>query len=75
VAFTGIPLRQTVNESDKEYYQAALEGPASHADLLLAFDGDAVDRAVKAHPQGLRVVGRFSTPGQPNGTLYVSDTW
>src|SRR6185437_13591318 len=31
VAFTGIPLRQTINESDKEYYSAALAAPATHA--------------------------------------------
>lgn len=74
IADTGIPLRQTINESDKEFYQAALEAPAAHAAVVLAFEGDEVDRAVKAHPQGLRLVRRFTTPGKPPGTIYVSDT-
>ena len=74
VAFTGIPLRQTINESDKEFYRDALAAPASHAALVLAFDGDEVDRAVKAHPAGLIAHNSFTAPGQPSGILYVSDT-
>jgi hypothetical protein len=74
VAFTGIPLRQTVNEGDADFYTAALEAPASHASIVLAFDGDDIDRAVKTHPGGLSSVGRFSAPGQPSATVYVSDT-
>ena len=35
---------------------------------------DLVDRAVKAHPEGLRTIRRFTTPGQQPGTIYVSDT-
>jgi len=74
VAFTGIPLRQTICESDLEIYSAALAAPATHADIVLAFDGDEIDRAVKAHPQGLTAVRRFSTPGKPSGTIYVFGT-
>jgi hypothetical protein len=74
VALSGIALRQTINESDKEYYQAALEAPAQHASIVLALAGDPIDQAVHAHPGGLIEVGRFSTPGQPSVTLYVSDT-
>jgi hypothetical protein len=74
VAFTGIPLRETVNESDKEFYRDALADPAAHAALVLAFDGDEVARAVAAHPQGLTAWRRFTAPGQPAGTLYLSDT-
>jgi hypothetical protein len=74
VAFTGIPLRQTINESDLEIYCAALAAPAAHAALVLAFDGDEIDHAVKAHPKGLTAVRRFSTPGKPAGTIYVSVT-
>jgi len=75
VAFTGIPLRQTINESDKEFYSDALAAPAEHAAVVLAFAGDDIDRAVREHPAGLREVGRFTSPGQSGGTLYVSDTW
>ncbi len=74
VAFTGIPLRQTINESDLEIYRAALATPAAHANIVLAFDGDEIDRAVKVHSQGLTAVRRFSTPGKPAGTIYISGT-
>jgi hypothetical protein len=73
VASTGIPLRQTINESDKEFYQAALAAPATHAAVVLAFDGDDIDRAVKAHPDGLREVRCFVAHGKPPATIYVSD--
>jgi len=74
VARTGIPLRQTINESDLEIYRDALAAPSSHAAFVMALDGDEVDQAVRAHPQGLTVVRRFSAPGQPSATLYASDT-
>jgi hypothetical protein len=74
VALTGIPLRQTINESDLNIWDDALASPATHAAIVLAFDGDAVDRAVKAHPEGLTAVDHFTAGGQPSGTLYVSNT-
>ena len=74
VALTGIPLRQTINESDREIYQAALAAPAAHAGLVLAFAGDEIDRAVKAHPAGLIALRHFAAPGQPSATIYMSDT-
>ncbi len=74
VALTGIPLRQTINESDRDYYKAALAAPGERAGIVLAFDGDDVDRAVKAHPQGLTLVRRFICPDEPAATVYVSDT-
>ena len=74
VAFTGIPLRQTINESDREFYSEALASPAAHAAIVLAFDGDEIAEAVKAHPEGLRAIRRFDQPGQKSGTVYVSDT-
>jgi hypothetical protein len=72
VAFTGIPLRQTINESDKEFYRAALASPAAHAAVVLAFDGDEVAAAVKVHPEGLTELYRFTLTGQPSATIYVS---
>jgi hypothetical protein len=75
VAFSGIPLRQTINEGDQVLYTDALAAPAAHAAVVLAFDGDQIDDAVKAHPERLREVGRYRQRGQPAGTLYVSDTW
>jgi energy-coupling factor transporter transmembrane protein EcfT len=75
VAFSGIPLRQTINESDREYLQAALAAPARQAAIVVAFEGDEIDRAVHAHPEGLRAVAHFAMKDQPAGTIYVSDTW
>jgi len=72
IAFTGIPLRQTINESDKEFYQDALAAPAQQAAVVLAFEGDDIARAVAAHPEALTAVGHFAAPGQPAATIYVS---
>ncbi len=74
VAFTGIPLRQTINEGDGPLFTAALAEPATHAAIVVGFDGDDVDQAVKQHPGGLTQVGRFVVEGQPPATVYVSDT-
>ncbi len=74
LALTGIPLRQTINEADLSVWDEALSAPAQHADIVLAFDGDAVDAAVKAHPEGLTVIEHFAAKGQPAGTLYVANT-
>ena len=74
IALTGIPLRQTINESDLEIYRQALTAPSAHAALVLAFDGDEVDQAVHQHPSGLTIYRRFSAPNQPSATLYVCDT-
>jgi len=74
IALAGIPLRQTINEGDLEVYRQALEAPAAHAALVLAFDGDEVDQAVRLRPAGLTVFRRFSAPNQPSATLYVCDT-
>ena len=74
VASTGIPLRQTINESDLEIYRDALAAPAFHAQIVLAFDGDEVDRAVKAHPGCLTAYRRLAAKGQPPATIYLSDT-
>jgi len=73
VVLTGIPLDRTINESDKNLYRTALAEPAQYAAVVLAFDGDEIDRAVKAHPAGLKMIGRYTAPGQPTGTVYVSE--
>jgi hypothetical protein len=75
VAFTGIPLRQTINESDKEFFRAALAAPAASAAVIVAFDGDAIDHAVREHPANLDVAGRFTAKDQPTATVYVSELW
>jgi hypothetical protein len=76
VAETGIPLRQTINEGDLQIYEDALNAPAAHADFILAYEGDAIEAAVRAavraHPQELRVLRRFTAPYQPSITLYAT---
>lgn len=74
VAFAGIPLRQTINESDKEFYREALAAPAEHAMVVMALEGGEIARAVGEHPQGLKLVRRFTAKGQPAAALYVRDT-
>ena len=51
-----------------------LAAPAAHAVIVLAFDGDEVDRAAHRHPGGLTALLRFTAPGQPSATIYVSGT-
>ena len=41
VSLTGIPLRETINESDLRIWRTALAAPAAHAAIVVAFDGDA----------------------------------
>jgi len=74
VALSGISLRQTINEADRHIYLDALAAPAAHAALVLAFDGDEIDRAVKAQPEGLRAIARFPSNDEAPGTLYTSDS-
>jgi putative Mg2+ transporter-C (MgtC) family protein len=75
----GLTYRQTINESDKQFYWAALDSPAAHASIVLAFAGDDIDKAVQAHPEHLRVYQRFHSPNQgwdqADATLYVTDTF
>jgi hypothetical protein len=53
-----------------EFYRDALAAPAAHAAIVLAFDGDEIDQAVKAHPEGLTAYRRFSPrPASPRDAL------
>ena len=72
IPLAGLTYRQTLNESDYLCFRAALDDPARHVAIVLAFDGDAVADAVRAHPQDLRLLARFAAPGQPASALYVS---
>ena len=74
VSLTGIPLRQTINESDLDIYATALSSPATHAAIVLAFEGGEIDQAVHLRPEGLTAIRHFAAPGQPSATLYVSGT-
>jgi hypothetical protein len=69
----GIPLKQTINESDYDSWHAALEAPAQHAKYVVALDGDAVAKAVAAHPEGLQELSILCGTGQPCARIYQSD--
>ena len=69
----GIPLRQTFNESDYDSWHAALEDPAGHAAYVIAFDGDAVAKAVAEHPQGLQELSILCGTGQGCARVYQAE--
>jgi hypothetical protein len=71
----GIPLKQTLNESDYDSWHAALEDPAGKAAYVIALDGDAVAKAVAAHPEGLEELSITCGTGQPCARMYQSDRY
>jgi hypothetical protein len=71
----GIPLRQTLNESDYDSWHAALEDPAGHAAYIVALEGDAVSKAVAAHPEGLQELTILCGTGQPCARIYQSERY
>lgn len=74
VSFTGISLRQTINEGDGPLYNEALAAPSEYAAVVVAFDGDDIAQAVAAHPAGLTQVARIVVPNEPPAAVYVSGT-
>ena len=74
----GIPLRQVVNEGNHRpwvrpidpsgLWERALADPPQYADYVIAFDGDAVDRA--ADRSYLILLSEIHTPGQPPARIY-----
>ena len=75
VAFTGIPLRQTINEGDLGIYRSALADPAAHAAIVVTFDGDEIDTAVKAHRADFTLIASFAAKNQPSAAIYASTKW
>jgi hypothetical protein len=71
----GIPLKQTINESDYDSWHAALGDPAGHAAYVVAMAGDDVSKAVAAHPVGLQELSILCTTGQPCARIYQSDRY
>ena len=67
-----IPLRQTINEGDRDSFQAALASPSSHAAYVVAIAGDPVSAAVEANPEGLTELTILCTTGQPCARIYQS---
>jgi len=69
----GIPLRQTINESDYDSWHAALQAPSDHAAFIVALAGDAVSDAVQQHPEGLQELTILCSTGQPCARIYRSE--
>jgi hypothetical protein len=69
----GIPLRQTISETDYDTWKAALASPATHAAYVVAIAGDPVSEAVKANPQGLTELTIICTSGQPCARVYKTN--
>ena len=70
-----IPLRQTLNEGDRDSWQAALSDPAGKAAYVIAIAGDPVSKAVAEHPQWLTELTVLCTTGQPCARIYRSEVY
>ncbi len=68
----GMPLRQTINESDYYLWTPALAAPSHRADYVVAAGNDPVAQAVAAHPEGLVVLATITSEGQPTAIVYRS---
>ncbi len=68
----GISLSRTINDSDWLLWRRALADPAHSARFVVALDGDATAQAVRAHPEGLRLLDVICATGQPCARLYES---
>ena len=66
VAFTGIPLRQTINESDLDIWRAALAAPATHAAIVRGLRRRRRRPRRQSASRRPRRAGRFTAEGQPS---------
>jgi hypothetical protein len=69
----GIPLKQTISETDYDTWKVALAAPAQHAAYVVAIDGDPVSAAVKERPEGLSELVVLCSTGQPCARVYRSE--
>ncbi len=69
----GLPLRQFLNEYDRDSWNAALGDPADKAAYVVAIAGDPVSKAVEEHPEGLTELTVLCTTGQPCARVYQSN--
>jgi hypothetical protein len=75
VAKAGMNLKETLNESDKEFYKAALDDPGAHVQVALAFGDDDVKAAMERAQGKFEPVWKFNAMNQPAATIYVSDAF
>lgn len=68
----GIPLKQTLSETDYDSWKAALADPARHAAYVIAIGNDPVAAAVTVHPEGLTELEVLCTSGQSCARVFKS---
>lgn len=68
----GIPLKQTISETDYDSWKVALADPAKHAAYVIAIAGDPVSAAVTVNAEGLTELAVLCTTGQPCARIYRS---
>ena len=69
----GFPLRQTIGPDDYYGWHRGMAVPADVASYVVASAGDAVSKAIAAHPEGLTELTIFCTTHQPCVRIYHSD--
>jgi 4-amino-4-deoxy-L-arabinose transferase-like glycosyltransferase len=68
----GIPLVRTINDTDDKIWIAALKNPEAAAPFAVAIDGDALAKAIAAHPGGLTLLDLICSTGQPCARVYAA---
>jgi hypothetical protein len=68
----GVPLKQTIGPDDYYGWRSALADPAKKVALVIAAEGDAISKAVQAHPLGLVEESVLCTTGKPCLRIYRS---
>ena len=68
----GFPLRRTINECHKRYWESALMAPALSADYIIATQGDPISEAIRRHPAGIEKIAEISVPRQSPISIYRS---
>ncbi len=71
----GLPLRQILDNGDRDTFNAALASPATHAAYIIAIAGDPVSQAIHLHPEHLTELTVLCTTGQPCARIYRSDVF
>ncbi|MEO6924857.1 MAG: hypothetical protein ABI142_13605 [Bryocella sp.] len=75
VQVAGRTLKSMVSEGDSDSWQVALKAPAKNAAYVIAMQGDPVQAAVTAHPDGLKELEVICSIGQPCARVYQSQVW
>jgi len=68
----GVPFRRVLREANHPDWEKGLSDPARAANYVVAIEGDEVFYAVRLFPQGLHLVAKVDTPGQPAALIYRS---